>query len=110
VPARSGFFSQTRQREFYFLEMNTPAGQASGDRTRYRIRSSARTSQRCRRGKLSFAQDDVRWHGHAIECRVYAEDPENNFCRRREEISFLRVPVGPGIRDDVTGVTKYLFT
>src|SRR5947209_20269123 len=53
---------------------------------------------------LSFSQVDVRWHGHAIECRIYAEDTENNFFPSPGKITFLRVPGGPGIRDD-SGVT-----
>jgi acetyl-CoA carboxylase biotin carboxylase subunit len=49
---------------------------------------------------LSFTQEQVKWNGHAIECRVYAEDPENNFFPSPGMISHLRVPNGPGIRDD----------
>ena len=49
---------------------------------------------------LSFTQADVRLSGHAIECRVYAEDPEQNFMPAPGHINSLRVPAGPGIRDD----------
>jgi acetyl-CoA carboxylase biotin carboxylase subunit len=49
---------------------------------------------------LSFTQEDLRWQGHAIECRVYAEDPNNNFLPSPGRIEYLHVPSGPGIRDD----------
>ena len=38
--------------------------------------------------------------GAAIECRIYAEDPENNFFPSPGTIRLLRTPAGPGIRDD----------
>jgi acetyl-CoA carboxylase biotin carboxylase subunit len=88
-------------REFYFLEMNTrlqvehPVTElVTGiDLVREQI-TVADGAQ------LSIRQQDVRWLGHAIECRIYAEDPENNFFPSPGRISYLHVPFGPGIRDD----------
>ncbi|MDQ3667753.1 MAG: acetyl-CoA carboxylase biotin carboxylase subunit [Acidobacteriota bacterium] len=88
-------------REFYFLEMNTrlqvehPVTElVTGiDLVREQILVAAGA-------RLSFNQEEIRWQGHAIECRVYAEDPENNFFPSPGTISFLQVPSGPGIRED----------
>jgi len=50
--------------------------------------------------KLWLKQTDLRQNGHAIECRIYAEDPENNFLPSAGKIIFMKEPTGPGIRHD----------
>jgi acetyl-CoA carboxylase biotin carboxylase subunit len=50
--------------------------------------------------KLPFKQEDVQLRGHAVECRIYAEDPDNNFFPSPGEITQLITPSGPGIRED----------
>ncbi len=51
-------------------------------------------------GRLPFTQDDIRLNGHAIECRIYAEDCENNFAPSIGRIEHLEPSYGPGIRED----------
>jgi len=95
------FLFSERTGEFYFLEMNTrlqvehPVTELVTGFDLVREQINVASGRR-----LSFKQEDVQWHGHAIECRIYAEDPENNFFPSPGWINYLRAPAGPGIRDD----------
>ena len=94
--------------EFYFIEMNTriqvehPVTElVTGiDLVKEQLRVAAGLP-------LSFSQEDVKVSGHAIECRINAENPEEGFrpCPGRTE--FLHLPGGPGVRVDTALYTGY---
>jgi acetyl-CoA carboxylase biotin carboxylase subunit len=94
-------FLLDRNKKFYFLEVNArlqvehPVTELTTgvDLVQQQIRIA--TGE-----KLSLKQEDLFQRGHAIECRIYAEDPSRNFLPSSGKILYLREPNGPGVRYD----------
>lgn len=94
-------FLLDRNGDFYFLEVNTrlqvehPVTEMITGLDLVRRQLEIAAGQ-----PLPFAQDEIPRRGHSIECRIYAEDPENSFMPAPGKIEFVRVPEGPGVRFD----------
>ena len=94
---------------FYFMEMNTRlqvehtvTEMVTGiDLVRWQIRVAANIP-------LGFKQEDIRLTGHAIECRINAEDPSKNFKPSSGRISILHIPGGPWVRFDTAIYQDYV--
>ncbi len=98
--------SESAEPEYFFLEMNTRVQvehcvteMTTGiDIVKEGIRAAAGE-------KLAFAQEDIELRGHAIECRINAEDASKNFAPAPGKIGRYREPSGPGVRVD-SGVAE----
>ncbi|HIU47080.1 MAG TPA: acetyl-CoA carboxylase biotin carboxylase subunit [Candidatus Fimadaptatus faecigallinarum] len=94
-------FLVTPDQQFYFMEMNTrlqvehPVTEmvSSTDIVKWQIRVAAGA-------ELPFKQSDIKLVGHAIECRINAENPQNNFAPSCGQIKLLHIPGGPWVRFD----------
>ena len=94
-------FLLDKNKNFFFLEVNArlqvehPVTEfcTGVDLVRQQIRIAAGE-------KLSFSQKDLEQRGHALECRIYAEDATKNFLPSSGKILFLKEPKGPGVRHD----------
>ena len=94
-------FLLDKDKNFYFLEVNArvqvehPITElvTGVDIVKEQIRIAAGE-------ELTLRQKNLEQRGHAIECRIYAEDPENNFLPSFGKIHFVKEPQGPGIRCD----------
>lgn len=94
-------FLVDKDKNFYFLEVNTriqvehPITEATTGIDLVKLQIAIADGE-----TLSFRQDELSQKGHAIECRIYAEDGENNFMPSSGTILFMKEPLGPGIRYD----------
>lgn len=95
-------FLMDQDHHFYFMEMNT---RIQVEHTVTEMLTGVdlvkAQIQVANGGPLPFTQKDLRAKGHAIECRINAEDPANNFMPSIGKVSYLYLPVGnPGMRID----------
>ena len=94
-------FLMDEQNNYFFLEMNTRLQVEHPVTEMITGVDLVKEQVKIARGeKLSFTQDDLTINGHAIELRIYAEDPSTNFLPSTGKLVTYRTPDGPGIRVD----------
>ena len=94
-------FLVDNSRDFYFLEMNTRLQVEHPVTELVTGIDLVKAQLLIAEGKpLPWKQEDINQQGAAVECRIYAEDPDNNFLPSPGKILGLSIPAGPGIRDD----------
>jgi acetyl-CoA carboxylase biotin carboxylase subunit len=97
-------FLVDKDHNFYFLEMNTRVQVEHPVTESVTGVDIVKEQIRIARGRpLQYKQEDIKMNGAAIECRINAEDPFNNFMPSTGVITHSQVPTGPGVRVD-TGV------
>lgn len=104
-------FIVDQKQNFYFLEMNTriqvehPVTEmiTGIDIVKWMIKVACGEH-------LPFKQSEIKINGHAVECRVYAEDPETNFLPSPGLLQYVKTPAGPGVRDDSSIYSGYEVT
>lgn len=102
-------FLADKDKKFYFMEMNTriqvehPVTElvTNVDVVKEQIRVASGE-------KLGYNQSQISFNGHAIECRINAEDPENNFAPSPGEVTKFIPPGGPGVRVDTHVYSGYV--
>jgi acetyl-CoA carboxylase, biotin carboxylase subunit len=94
-------FLVDKKMNYYFLEMNTRLQVEHAVTEMVSGIDIVKEQIWIAEGKsLKFKQKEIQFRGHAIECRIYAEDPENDFLPSIGEISKLQQPQGFGVRED----------
>ena len=94
-------FLLDKDKNFYFLEMNTRLQVEHPVTELVTGINLVKEQIKIANGeKLSFTQDDIKINGYALECRIYAEDPFNNFLPDTGVIQYYRQPAGYGVRVD----------
>lgn len=94
-------FLLDKDKNFYFLEVNAriqvehPVTEMTTGIDLVKLQIDIAENK-----ELPFKQEDLRQNGWAIECRIYAEDAENNFMPSSGKLIYLKEPIGPGVRYD----------